>query len=102
MHPHSHPTPAPSAPRLSDLAEWATLEEAAAFARLDPDTFAVRAPQLGIVPVAWMGVRLYRRADITASIEAAWRANIDAARRGPSRGSKAASNGAEGTRSRRA
>lgn len=55
------------------MSAFITLNEAAALANLAPDEFARRAPANGIGPVVWFNSALYRRADIEASMESAWR-----------------------------
>jgi hypothetical protein len=71
------------------MTSYLTLAEAAVLANLSEQEFAARAPALGILPLAWLGAILYRRADIEASMDQAWQENISAVRRGTSPGSKA-------------
>lgn len=68
------------------MSPYLTLAEAAALANLPPAEFAARAPAMGILPLAWLGAILYRRADLEASIEQAWQENISAATPGTSPG----------------
>jgi hypothetical protein len=70
-------------------ATYLTLAEAAHLSGLSEADFAARAPAMGILPLAWLGAILYRRADIEASMDQAWQENISAAHRGTSPGSKA-------------
>lgn len=60
------------------IGPYLTLPEAASLASLTEDDFAARAPQAGILPVAWFGAILYRQADIEASIDRAWQENTHA------------------------
>lgn len=68
---------------------YLTLAEAAHLAQLPEADFAARAPAMGILPLAWLGAILYRRADIEASIDKTWQENINAVRAGTSTGSRA-------------
>ena len=47
---------------------YLTLSEAASLSGLSEADFAQRAPTMGILPLAWLGAILYRRADIEASM----------------------------------
>jgi hypothetical protein len=49
-------------------------EEAAHYACVSPSQFRAKAAEYGIMPLRrWMGRTVYRKADIQAAIEKAWR-----------------------------
>ncbi len=51
------------------IPSYLTLSEAASLSGLSEADFAQRAPTMGILPLAWLGAILYRRADIEASYD---------------------------------
>ena len=69
--------------------DFLTAAQAADMLGLSAAEFAERAPGAGIVPFAFLGAILYRRADISAAAEAAWRGSTSVGNPGISRSSRA-------------
>ena len=59
------------------MKQYLTESEAADLACVPVERFAEVAPKQGIVPVAWMGTIVYRRADIETAMDRAWQASIE-------------------------
>ena len=64
--------------------DYLTPQEAARYARVPVEVFEAQARRAGILPFTWMGVTLYRAADIREAMEDAWRKSTAAARLGTS------------------